>query len=161
MRKINSICAYFLDTFFDEEDLILRNFFENFVEFMKIIPKIKKTKMFHVSELLKYVIIVNSIEIASSNYQKSPRPNIYSNQLHDSKKSPKNIQKFRKFQSLDNLRVRIKTFNGWILRSGRKSSCPHKEPMSDENTKHYLKAKNMLCFLFPNWIRRHSIKHRK
>lgn len=65
MAKINSICAYFSDSFFDEEDAILRNFFENFVAFMKIIPKVKKAKMFHFSELLKYVLIVNTLEIAN------------------------------------------------------------------------------------------------
>ena len=37
---------------------------------MKIIPKIKKTKMFHVSELLKYIVIVNSIEITGLNSSK-------------------------------------------------------------------------------------------
>ncbi len=65
MSKINVICAFFSDRFFDEEDAILRNFFENFVAFMQIIPKVKKAKMFHVSELLRYVMIVNTLEIAS------------------------------------------------------------------------------------------------
>lgn len=32
---------------------------------MKIIPKVKKAKMFHISELLKYVLIVNTLEIAN------------------------------------------------------------------------------------------------
>jgi len=33
---------------------------------MKSIPKIKKAKMFHVSDLLKYVMITNSLEIINS-----------------------------------------------------------------------------------------------
>ena len=34
----------------------------NLAYFLQNIPKIKKLKMFHVSELLKYVCVVNSIE---------------------------------------------------------------------------------------------------
>lgn len=66
MKKINPICAFFSHSYFKEEHEILRNFFENFVAFMKSIPKIKKAKMFHVSDLLKYIMITNSLEIINS-----------------------------------------------------------------------------------------------
>jgi hypothetical protein len=49
MKKINKICAFFSGNFFREEYGILKNFFENFVAFMKSIPKIKKIKMYHIS----------------------------------------------------------------------------------------------------------------
>jgi hypothetical protein len=49
MKRMNKICAYFSSKFYREEYLILKNFFENLVAFMKTIPRIKKIKMFHIS----------------------------------------------------------------------------------------------------------------
>lgn len=47
-----------------EEKDIVQIFFKNLEFFFQNIPKIKKLKMFHVPELLKFVCITNSIELS-------------------------------------------------------------------------------------------------
>lgn len=37
---------------------------------MQLIPKIKKFKMFHNSELLKYIMIVNTLQVVSLDHRK-------------------------------------------------------------------------------------------
>lgn len=41
---------------------------------MKSIPKIKKARMFHISELLKYIMIMNTLEITSNLKTKIQKP---------------------------------------------------------------------------------------
>lgn len=160
MKKINSICQYFFDSFFDEEDLILKNFFENFVEFMKVIPKVKKAKMFHVSQLIKYVVIVNAIEIASIHNHRHVKRNI---KYEGTKTNDKEyFLQDRRAKSLVFQHEKVKSFNGWILRErGKCFSCPHRQSGIQDYLDQYNKTKNLLRFIFPTWIRRHSIKHRK
>ena len=56
---------------------------------MKLMPKIKKTIMFHVSDLLKYIIIVNTIEVSVMNVTNQKKIKLNASNVRKAFENPK------------------------------------------------------------------------
>ena len=66
---VNAIAQFLSDDKFKQQYKIITNFFENWVYFMKKLPSIKRNKLNHVHNLVKFIFLTNPIEICTVNIE--------------------------------------------------------------------------------------------
>lgn len=67
LSSVNAIAQFLSDEKFEQQHKIIANFFENWVYFMKKLPFIKRNKLNHVHNLVKFICLTNPIEICTVN----------------------------------------------------------------------------------------------
>lgn len=63
LKQTNEIACFLSESYFQEQRSLIKNFFENWVKFLKSLPKIKQNKFNHVHKLVHYIVLSNPIEI--------------------------------------------------------------------------------------------------